>query len=794
MAKNQQNGLTQPLDSEATKNSQPTKLFIPGAEDITWANPESPSTNNATRREKYSIDQGNTVPDSTKIWDYSTTLGWGFYVPKSPTAQPEQTSGKRELKSYYSDLWWKEAMDEINAIFNQKWVNTASKYFQETYWEAQATALNNAMQAQINLWKAITEKRWFMWHTSMNADWVSKFAEEVYKAVAYNATHWIPNDINEIANNTWGTPEEVQAVLTNDAYRLIELTDEYKDREFRQYYRQGEDASLQMEYNRQQYQNNKKYSDYQFESTMNKLERSLFDSERSARTTSAIYGMTWTRYILDRIKKQYEEQINDVTQSYQYQSAQAQLNINYALENYWNTMARLSEEIDYATQDAQKLALQEMTNLNNAVWLSYTQQKQILLQLQADIDKIKATWLENVLAQREAWNTELWNQLAQAYGISVPWVWTKRTERNNNPTAMITAKAKQLGWILWEDYEIWDSFVWSDGRTYYTARLIGDPIETTIRLLDRWLEKWLANIFSGWTYASKLWLNNEVRRNATPEEKREIIYNMLAQEWWDMSLMSYYASNGRSTWWVSTENGDYYESDTSEYEYYLTKMKVPESVQYNASYGSNKQERITNFVSAAHAYQRVKTKDDASNMLTSLKNLKELQDSWDNLTDAQKKAIWTMWLSERGENQLIWWSNLWWWAISNVFSRYKTVAAQWFIDSLIKSKKEWATYGQLSDREWTLLSAAWSSLSLKDPNNFWDKLADMIWNIYSNLKELWYSDEEITSALWWNVLMNTNAGFQTSWSRRWWNNVQINNFQTGGTFSWMQTPTVNFIK
>jgi hypothetical protein len=34
MAKNQQNGLTQPLDSEATKNSQPTKLFIPGAEDI----------------------------------------------------------------------------------------------------------------------------------------------------------------------------------------------------------------------------------------------------------------------------------------------------------------------------------------------------------------------------------------------------------------------------------------------------------------------------------------------------------------------------------------------------------------------------------------------------------------------------------------------------------------------------------------------------------------------------------------------------------------------------------------
>lgn len=441
MAKNQQNGLTQPLDSEATKNSQPTKLFIPGAEDITWANPKSPSTNPETRREKYNLGSDNMYPPSQPgNVEYDPNLGkpiryewddWMLYIPekwwettfgsyKAPTyttSIPQETSGKRELKSYYSDLWWKEAMDEINAIFNQKWINTASKYFQEIYWESQATALSNAMQAQIDLWKAIVEKRWFMWHTSTNADWVKNFAEEVYKAVAYNVTHWIANDINEIAKNTWWTPEEVQAVLTNDAYRLVELTDEYKNREFRQYYRQGEDATLQMEYNRQQYQNNKKYSDYQFESTMHKLERSLFDSERAARTQSAIFWMTWTRYTLDRIKKQYEEQMNDVTQSYQYQSAQAQLNINYALETYWNTMARLSEEIDYATQDAQKLALQEMTNLNNAVWLSFTQQKQILLQLQADIDKIKATWLQSVLTQREKWNTTLAKQIAEAYWL-----------------------------------------------------------------------------------------------------------------------------------------------------------------------------------------------------------------------------------------------------------------------------------------------------------------------------------------------------------------------------------------
>lgn len=765
MAKNQQNGLAQNLDSEATKNSQPNKLFIPGARNIPGADPEQPSINNATRREQYAIEsQGSTVPESTKIGDYSTTLGWDFYVPKTTTAYPEQTSEKRELKSYYSDLWWKEAMDEINAIFNQKWVNTAAKYFQETYWEAQATALNNAMQAQINLWKAIVEKRWFMWHTSMNADWVKNFAEEVYKAVAYNATHWIPNDINEIAKNTWGTPEEVQAVLTNDAYRLIELTDEYKNREFRQYYRSAEDASLQMEYNWQQYQNNKKYSDYQFESTMNKLERSLFDSERAAKTQWAIYGMTWTRYTLDRIKKQYEEQMNDVTQSYQYQSAQAQLNINYALETYWNTMARLSEEIDYATQDAQKLALQEMTNLNNAVWLSFTQQKQILLQLQSDIDKIKATWLQNVLTQREAWNTELWNQLAQAYGINVPGVGTKRTERNNNPTAMITAKAKQLGWILWEDYEIWDSFVGEDWRTYYTARLIGDPIETTIRLLDRWLEKWLANIFSGWTYASKLWLNNEVRRNATPDEKREIIYNMLAQEWWNMDLMSYYTQKWTTAEWWWEENPTYVDGYTKEYEKYLEGWRDSFKPSTQKTLLS-KFWSIENFTANAEAYsEEIIQPQQAKVFQESLDLVVEFNKAWNSLTDRQKKLVKTLWEKstyvERVRSD----------KVNNAVNLYRQLMAQWFIQNIIDSKKKWATYWPLSDNEWTEIKNAYSSMKLNAPSYVQGNIDYMIYDLSKAITELWWTPD-VTS---WKqrdvsyLYQQNQDSFDTPWSMNEW--------------------------
>ena len=119
-----------------------------------------------------------------------------------------------------------------------------------------------------------------------------------------------------------------------------------------------------------------------------------------------------------------------------------------------------------------------------------------------------------------------------------------RTERNNNPTAMITAYAKELGGVLWEDYEIGDSFIWTDKNwnpiTLYTARLIGDPVEKTIELLDRWLANGMPNIFKWWTYASELWLNNNVWRNATEGEKRKIIEKMLKREWGNMAKMSYY--------------------------------------------------------------------------------------------------------------------------------------------------------------------------------------------------------------------------------------------------------------
>jgi hypothetical protein len=60
---------------------------------------------------------------------------------------------------------------------------------------------------------------------------------------------------------------------------------------------------------------------------------------------------------------------------------------------------------------------------------------------------------------------------------------TFRTDLNNNPTAFTTDIAKQAGLVLGVDYEQGDSFQ-AGTMTLYTAKLLGDPIEITIRVLD----------------------------------------------------------------------------------------------------------------------------------------------------------------------------------------------------------------------------------------------------------------------------------------------------------------------
>lgn len=142
----------------------------------------------------------------------------------------------------------------------------------------------------------------------------------------------------------------------------------------------------------------------------------------------------------------------------------------------------------------------------------------------------------------------------QARGVDLDWAkfdkenpqWTwlgkMRTERHNNPTAMTTDYAKLMWLELGVDYEIWDSFIGSDWRTYYTARFLWDPIETAIKAFDLWAA---SNVFAnqGWVlWHWHLWISNQQWLEMTDWEKRGVINKILEKEWGDMSKMTYYNS------------------------------------------------------------------------------------------------------------------------------------------------------------------------------------------------------------------------------------------------------------
>ena len=59
-----------------------------------------------------------------------------------------------------------------------------------------------------------------------------------------------------------------------------------------------------------------------------------------------------------------------------------------------------------------------------------------------------------------------------------------RTDNNNNPTAFTTEVAKNGGLRLNLDYAFGDLFT-IEGHTYYTAKLLHNPIDLTIQLIDK---------------------------------------------------------------------------------------------------------------------------------------------------------------------------------------------------------------------------------------------------------------------------------------------------------------------
>jgi len=91
-----------------------------------------------------------------------------------------------------------------------------------------------------------------------------------------------------------------------------------------------------------------------------------------------------------------------------------------------------------------------------------------------------------------------------------------RTDENNNPTAFTTDLAKQAGLVLGTDYVDGTSF---PKGILVTAKIVGDPIATTIKLIDA-VGYYTKSGHTRWVYIA---IPNFIWNSLTDDEKRDVI-------------------------------------------------------------------------------------------------------------------------------------------------------------------------------------------------------------------------------------------------------------------------------
>jgi len=187
-------------------------------------------------------------------------------------------------------------------------------------------------------------------------------------------------------------------------------------------------------------------------------------------------------------------------------------------------------------------------NEKNKVALSYLQtmndQKYKADQFQMEKDKFafqKSTDARDFNERQREFDATLGKPVASTDPNTGATIWNTpptgdgmRTDRHSNPTAFTTQIAKQAGLKEGVDYTEGDPF--GKNGEYKTAKLLGDPIATTIKVIDKIGFKTQTGA-TRWTYTDKLGLNNESWAKMDTAQKTKAIGEMYKQEGGSGSLM-----------------------------------------------------------------------------------------------------------------------------------------------------------------------------------------------------------------------------------------------------------------
>lgn len=317
------------------------------------------------------------------------------------------------------------------------------------------------------------------------------------------------------------------------------------------------------------------------------------------------------------------------------------------------------------------------------------------------------------------------------------WLWTgiakMRTERNNNPTAMITDVAKSLWWVEGVDYVVWDSWKNNEWKTYYTAKLLWDPIDTTIKLLDNAAKTWKWAFYTAgwkqrWTHTA---MTDDAWLKLSNDQKKQVVLNMLQREWGNINNMSYYVEQSQGNAWVWQAWNKYNQA--------LVDLFNKDSLT------AEDKKTITEWADKWWFWMTMAQFWDAKEEYLA-------QQAWTsdklNALNRMRDAIWYMLVNYPGEAWSIaaaserwqiwqkignsvfgsWDSSSSWWDFMSEYNYLRdNLTMQHFLEL-----KEWgATFGAMSNAEWDIISKAASNLNVKTQSKA--KFEQTLVKIYNEL-------------------------------------------------------------
>lgn len=636
-------------------------------------------------------DRANTVES---VWKRL----WAIAEQNKQEEEPDLSKAEEIEKDYSWKIYWKTTAEEWEP---KEWINTlADKNSVYSIMEAWRIARLKALVSMNPKDIAVAELSWIMpeWEQA-NRD-LQQYYPEVYKQVQEEKKKIIAQENTSAIASGWemttaadkvNTNTELTSFAVNNATSSTSATELLK----------GIDSILESN-------DTAKSAEelmWSIEKDMATLKNRLKNLKQEA---SSVFKWDVPQYLVNAY-------INNKTQEIQNQMSILEDRYNAAYSRYKTEVANAQWEKEYELKERQ------------------------------------------VKIQEDAQTLNEWKAMNWVTWTSSSWTWSAkmRTERNNNPTAMTTDVAKMLGWELGVDYEVWDAFVTASWQTLYTAKLIGDPIETTIRLIDRWIANGIdpfyrANWQPRWTYISKIWITKEKWQQMSPAEKADVIAKMLKYEWWSMENMLYYVEQNKENGW---DNVEFDETYSEVYDKYLSwdYSKAWLEAQTTAMWITAQE-----LDSQAKAYkiaQDEKIAEEAKNKPAKWKRKDgaefDMSDTptFDTLTYDQKNIVYQ--LLNLNKNPATITKRQYWDDFEKILSAVKEINPNWSDADFWQSdkvKKEWNTSSKngSNSRNWTAIATAMDIYELADEygNMKWKDWNDMLNKLKGKL-----SDEAYTKLL-----------------------------------------------